>query len=129
MKLIRGEYMYTFKPYSIKDLQIKNRIVMAPMCLFNSNHKGQVLDLHHIHYGSRAIGGTGLIIQEATAVLPEGRITDRDLGIWDDAYIDGLRSLVKVMHDGGAKAAIQLAHAGRKCGVKEIGRASCRERV
>ncbi|HZJ68798.1 MAG TPA: NADPH dehydrogenase NamA [Candidatus Eisenbacteria bacterium] len=103
----------------MKDLQIKNRIVMAPMCLFSSNHKGQVLDLHHIHYGSRAIGGTGLIIQEATAVLPEGRITDRDLGIWDDAYIDGLRSLVKVMHDGGAKAAIQIAHAGRKCGVKE----------
>ncbi len=111
--------MYAFTPYTVKDLTVKNRIMMAPMCTYSSNFEGEALDFHRVHYGSRAVGGTGLIIQEATAVLPNGRISDRDLGIWDDKQVEGLRSLVQLIHDGGAAAGIQLAHAGRKCGVAD----------
>lgn len=107
--------MQAFEAYKLKNLELKNRIVMAPMCMYSSDNNGIVQDFHRVHYGSRAIGGTGLIIQEATAVTSQGRISSWDLGIWEDSQIEGLASVVKQIHDGGAAAGIQLAHAGRKC--------------
>ncbi|MDD2375369.1 MAG: NADPH dehydrogenase NamA [Eubacteriales bacterium] len=107
--------MQFLKPYEIGSLKLKNRIVMAPMCMYSSNNEGLVKDFHRVHYGTRAIGGTGLIIQEATAVTPQGRISSNDLGIWENDHIPGLTSIVNLIHEGGAAAGIQLAHAGRKC--------------
>ena len=88
---------------------------MPPMCMYSSDEKGMVKDFHQIHYVSRAIGGVGLIILEATAVVPNGRISSHDLGIWSDDHIEGLKSLVDKVKSHGSKIAIQLAHAGRKC--------------
>lgn len=94
---------------------MKNRIVMAPMCMYSShNEDGMVQNWHRIHYASRAAGQVGLIIQEATAVTAQGRISPRDLGIWDDEHIDGLKELTTLIKEHGTKAGIQLAHAGRK---------------
>lgn len=104
-----------FEAYKIKNLEMKNRIVMAPMCMYSSDGTGNVLDFHRVHYGTRAVGGTALIIQEATAVTPNGRISSDDLGIWQDEHIEGLSDIVRLIHAGGALAGIQLAHAGRKC--------------
>ncbi|WP_201713407.1 NADPH dehydrogenase NamA [Rossellomorea arthrocnemi] len=104
-----------FEPYTLKNVELKNRIVMAPMCMYSShNQDGKVENWHRTHYTSRAVGGVGLIIQEATAVTPQGRISPQDLGIWDDGHIEGLRELVDLIKDQGAKTGIQLAHAGRK---------------
>ena len=102
-----------FTPLKIRNITIKNRIGMPPMCQYSAQN-GYVTDWHIVHYGSRAAGGTGLIIQEATAVAPEGRITPGDLGIWSDGHIPGLRQIVKFIEQYGAVPAIQLAHAGRK---------------
>ena len=104
-----------FMEYTLKDLKLKNRIVMAPMCQYSTDDSGHVQDWHFVHYGTRAVGGVGLIIVEATAVEPRGRITAQDLGIWDDQHVMGLSKLVDVCHDQGAKIGIQIAHAGRKC--------------
>lgn len=107
-----------FEPYTIKDTTFKNRIVMAPMCMYQSDKEdGQVSDWHRVHYPARAVGQVGLIIVEATAVQPQGRISSRDLGIWDDSHIDGLAEIVRLMQQNGAKTGIQLAHAGRKATV------------
>ena len=104
-----------FSPYTIKEVTFKNRIVMAPMCMYSSPSKdGKVADWHRTHYATRAVGGVGLIILEATAVTPEGRISDQDLGIWSDEHIAGLKEITDLIHQHGAKAGIQLAHAGRK---------------
>jgi len=100
-------------PLTIKNITLKNRIVMSPMCQYSSID-GFTNAWHEVHYGSRAIGGTGLIITEASAVSPEGRITPSDLGIWKDDHIPGLRRIVSFIHQHGSLAAIQLAHAGRK---------------
>lgn len=109
-----------FTPYSIKNVTLKNRIVMSPMCMYSSPNKdGKIADWHRIHYATRAVGGVGLIVVEATAVLPEGRISYRDLGIWDDEHIRGLKEITDLIHQNGAKAAIQLAHAGRKAELDE----------
>ncbi len=104
-----------FASYIIKDLELKNRIVMAPMCMYSASDDGKVTDWHIIHYASRAVGGVGLIIQEATAVESRGRISSNDLGIWDDSHIDGLKRIVDTVKSNGAKIGIQLGHAGRKC--------------
>ncbi|WP_050615668.1 NADPH dehydrogenase NamA [Bacillus testis] len=107
-----------FTPFTIKDVTLKNRIVMSPMCMYSAtNEQGFVEDWHLVHYGSRAVGGTGLIILEATAVSPQGRISAQDLGIWDDKHIEGLSHIVRILHSNEAKAGIQLAHAGRKATV------------
>jgi len=107
-----------FDEYKIKDLTLKNRIVMAPMCMYSSyNENGQVEDWHRLHYPTRAVGQVGLIIVEATAVQPEGRISSRDLGIWSDEHINGLSEIVNSMKAHGSKTGIQLAHAGRKATV------------
>lgn len=102
-----------FSPLTIKNTILKNRIVMSPMCQYSAID-GFTNAWHEVHYGSRAIGGTGLIITEASSVSPEGRITPSDLGIWKDEHIPGLRRIVSFIHQHGSVAAIQLAHAGRK---------------
>ncbi|WP_163102850.1 NADPH dehydrogenase NamA [Peribacillus alkalitolerans] len=108
-----------FSPFTVKDVTFKNRIVMSPMCMYSSHESdGKVQNWHRTHYTSRAVGGVGLIILEATAVTPQGRISDHDLGIWDDQHIDGLKELVSLMKEQGAKTGIQLAHAGRKATVE-----------
>lgn len=102
-----------FSPLIIKNVTFKNRIVMSPMCQYSSTD-GFANDWHIVHLGSRAAGGTGLIITEATAVSPEGRISPGDLGLWKDEHIDGLSRIVSFIDLHGAIAGIQLAHAGRK---------------
>ncbi|MNO14318.1 NADPH dehydrogenase [compost metagenome] len=109
-----------FSPFTIKQVTFNNRIVMSPMCQYSSpNPDGKIDDWHRVHYASRAVGGVGLILIEATAVVPEGRITYRDLGIWSDEHIAGLKQLVDLAHQNGAKIGIQLAHAGRKAELEE----------
>lgn len=108
-----------FEPFTIKETTFKNRIVMAPMCMYQSDQEdGQVMDWHRVHYPTRAVGQVGLIIIEATAVQPKGRISAQDLGIWEDGQIEGLTELVRLMKQQGAKTGIQLAHAGRKATVE-----------
>ncbi|KLT64820.1 NADH:flavin oxidoreductase/NADH oxidase [Pedobacter sp. BMA] len=102
-----------FSPFKIKDVTLKNRIVISPMCQYSAVD-GFANDWHLVHLGSRAVGGAALIIQEATAVLPNGRITHADLGIWKDEHVDKYKQIVSFIHDNGAIAGIQLAHAGRK---------------
>ncbi|MEK4178609.1 NADPH dehydrogenase NamA [Aeribacillus sp. FSL K6-1121] len=107
-----------FSPFTIKDVTLKNRIVMSPMCMYSAaNKKGFLEDFHFTHYISRAVGQVGLIILEATAVSPEGRISELDLGIWEDDHIIKLAELVQQIKSYGAKTGIQLAHAGRKSNV------------
>lgn len=105
--------MNVIKQFDIKSVSFRNRIGMAPMCQYSA-HKGLVADWHLQHYASRAVGGVGLVIVEAAAVVPEGRITPYDLGLWSDAHIPGLTKLASLIKEAGAVAAIQLAHAGRK---------------
>jgi len=102
-----------FSPLTIKNIVLKNRIVMSPMCQYSAKD-GFASDWHLVHLGSRAAGGSGLIIAEATAVTPEGRITPGDLGIWSDEHIKPLSRIVDFIHLHGSIAGIQLAHAGRK---------------
>jgi NADPH2 dehydrogenase len=107
-----------FQEYTIKDVTFKNRIVMAPMCQYSShNQDGKIENWHLTHYATRAVGQVGLIILEATAVQPEGRISAQDLGIWSDEHLKGLTEVVHLMKLHGAKTGIQLAHAGRKATV------------
>ncbi len=107
-----------FEEFEMKNVTFKNRIVMAPMCMYQSDSEdGQITDWHRVHYPTRAVGGVGLIITEATAVQPAGRISSRDLGIWSDEHIEGQAELVRLMKQHGAKTGIQLAHAGRKATV------------
>ncbi|MGD6876692.1 NADPH dehydrogenase NamA [Bacillus infantis] len=104
-----------FSPYTVKDVTLKNRIVMAPMCMYSShNEDGKVENWHLTHYTSRAVGQVGLIIVEATAVTAQGRISPQDLGIWSDDHIEGLQQLTGMIKEHGTRAGIQLAHAGRK---------------
>ncbi|MGM7701860.1 NADPH dehydrogenase NamA [Pseudalkalibacillus sp. Hm43] len=104
-----------FEPFAIKDVTLKNRIVMSPMCMYSCEAEdGQVTNWHKTHYTSRAVGQVGLIVLEATAVHTQGRISMQDLGIWDDSHVDGLRTLTEMIHEQDAKVGIQLAHAGRK---------------
>ncbi len=108
-----------FSPFSIRNVSFKNRIVMAPMCMDMADSAGNAKDFHVIHYATRAIGGVGLIIIEATAVESCGRISSFDLGIWDDYQIDGLKRITKSIKRFGAASGIQIAHAGRKCQAAE----------
>lgn len=102
-------------PATIGGLSLKNRVAMSPMCLFEVNdHDGLATPIHFAHYIQRAMGQVGLIIIESTAVDPDGGITNRDLGLWNDQQEQRLAKLVKVLHHLGAKVGIQLNHAGRK---------------
>lgn len=102
-----------FTPLQIKKILLKNRIVMSPMCQYSAIN-GWANNWHFVHYGTRSIGGCGAIIQEATAVTPEGRITYADLGIWNDAFIEELKRITAFIENHDSVPGIQLAHAGRK---------------
>lgn len=102
-----------FQPLTIRNVQLKNRIVVSPMCQYSATD-GFATDWHLVHLGSRSVGGAALIIMEATAVSPEGRISAGDLGIWKNEHIDFLKRITAFIETQGAVPAIQLAHAGRK---------------
>jgi 2,4-dienoyl-CoA reductase-like NADH-dependent reductase (Old Yellow Enzyme family) len=105
-----------FSPLQIKSITLKNRIAISPMCQYSAED-GFANDWHLVHLGSRATGGSGLIIQEATAVSPEGRISPSDLGLWSDDHIEKLQSITKFIISQDSVPGIQLAHAGRKASV------------
>lgn len=112
---------YMNQPFQIKGMELKNRIVMAPMCQYSVEaNDGIPTEWHHIHYASRAIGGTGLIIVEMTNVEPRGRITNRCLGLWSDDHIPAFKQIVDSVHRYGSKIGIQIAHAGRKAQDAEL---------
>ncbi len=104
-----------FSPYSFKGIEIKNRIMLSPMCQYQVSKKdGTPNEWHHVHYVSRAIGGVGLICFEMTNVEPKGRITEGCLGLWDNEQVLAYKKIIEQCHLYGAKVAIQIAHAGRK---------------
>jgi 2,4-dienoyl-CoA reductase-like NADH-dependent reductase (Old Yellow Enzyme family) len=104
---------HLFDPLAIRDVTLANRVFVSPMCQYSSTD-GYASDWHFVHLGSRAVGGAGLVLTEATAVLPEGRISPQDLGIWMDDHIEPLARVVRFIHEQGSVAGMQLAHAGRK---------------
>lgn len=117
-----------FSPLRIRNIELKNRIVVSPMCQYSSED-GFANDWHLVHLGSRAVGGAGLVFTEATAVSPEGRISPNDLGIWKDEHVDFLKRITTFIKAQGSVPGIQIAHAGRKSsqlppwkGGKEISR-------
>ena len=103
-----------FTPFKLKSVTIPNRIVMPAMCMYSATEDGYVTNWHPLHYGTRAVGGVGLIILEATAVEKRGRLSNNDLGVWDDGHIAGLRELVELCQTQGSVMGIQIAHGGRK---------------
>lgn len=107
-----------FEPLKIRGIEFKNRLVVSPMCQYSSTD-GFANDWHFVHLGSRAVGGSALVFTEATAVSPEGRISPHDLGIWKDEHLPMLQKIVAFIHDNGAVAGMQLAHAGRKASKTE----------
>ncbi|TCS93313.1 NADPH dehydrogenase NamA [Hazenella coriacea] len=111
--------MQMLKPFIQKDCTLSNRIVCSPMCMYSAEADGKATDWHFVHYGARAVGQVGLVMLEATAVESRGRISTKDLGIWNDEQIEGLKRIVQFGHQQGVKMAIQLAHAGRKAMVDE----------
>jgi 2,4-dienoyl-CoA reductase-like NADH-dependent reductase (Old Yellow Enzyme family) len=104
---------HLFDPLKIRDIPFANRVFVSPMCEYSSTD-GFANDWHFVHLGSRAVGGAGLVMTEATAVLPEGRISPQDLGIWKDEHIAMLARIVHFIQEQGSVAGMQLAHAGRK---------------
>ncbi len=102
-----------FSPLKLRDIEFKNRIFVSPMCQYSSE-SSMPEDWHFVHLGSRAAGGAALVLTEATAVSPEGRISPRDLGIWSDAHIPPFQKVSAFIREQGAVPGIQLAHAGRK---------------
>ncbi|MGR8921218.1 MAG: oxidoreductase [Gammaproteobacteria bacterium] len=103
-----------FSPLQLRGLTLRNRIALSPMLMYMAGEDGCVTDRHFVHYGARALGGTGLIMTEVIAVTPRGRISHCDLGLWEDAQVDGLRRIGAFVHECGAAFGVQLAHAGRK---------------
>ncbi|MGK2853447.1 MAG: NADH:flavin oxidoreductase/NADH oxidase [Microbacteriaceae bacterium] len=104
-----------FSPLTIRDVELRNRILVSPMCQYSVEEQdGIPVDWHLVNLGQFAVGGAGLVFTEATAVSPEGRITPQDTGIWNDAQRDAWQPIVAFLHARGAAAGIQLAHAGRK---------------
>lgn len=102
-----------FDPFPLRGLTLPNRIIVSPMCQYSSAD-GLANDWHFVHLGSRAVGGAGLVLTEAAAVTPEGRISPQDLGIWDDAHVEMLARIARFVHEQGSAFGMQLAHAGRK---------------
>lgn len=103
-----------YTPIRFRNVELKNRWVMSPMCMYSSEN-GLANDFHFVHYGSRSQGGTGLIMVEATGVEPRGRITNKCMGIWNDEQAEKLQKIVEFVHQNSeSKIGIQLAHAGRK---------------
>lgn len=108
-----SESIHLFSPITLRGVTARNRIFVSPMCQYSSEG-GFADDWHLVHLGSRAVGGAGLVMSEAAAITPEGRISYADLGIWSDEHVDGLRRVTAFVAGHGAVPAIQLAHAGRK---------------
>src|SRR5205085_376447 len=104
-------------PIAFREVTLKNRIVVSPMCQYSSQD-GFASDWHLVHLGSRAVGGAALVFTEATAILPEGRISPNDLGIWKDAHVESLGRITRFIHQQGSIAGMQLAHAGRKASTR-----------
>lgn len=105
-----------FTPFSLRGIEFKNRIVMSPMCQYSSDD-GLPTDWHFVHLGSHAVGGAALVMVEATAVCPEGRISPWDSGIWSDKHTEAFRRITAFVQQQGAVPGIQLAHAGRKASI------------
>ncbi|MGY0488351.1 NADH:flavin oxidoreductase/NADH oxidase [Streptomyces sp. WG-D5] len=107
-----------FEPYTLRSLTIPNRVWMPPMCQYSAAPEGPLVgapnDWHFQHYAARAVGGTGLIIVEATGVSPEGRISPQDLGIWNDTQVEAFRRITSFLKSQNTVPGIQLGHAGRK---------------
>ena len=109
-----------FTPIEIRGETIPNRLMVAPMCQYSSEGMdGKCCQWHLVHYGTRAVGGAGLVMVEATSVQPEGRITPWDLGLWSDGQMEQLKEVVDTIVSRGSTPAIQLAHAGRKASHKQ----------
>jgi 2,4-dienoyl-CoA reductase-like NADH-dependent reductase (Old Yellow Enzyme family) len=104
---------HLFQPLTVRSVKLRNRIGVSPMCQYSAED-GVANDWHYVHLGSRAVGGAGLVITEATAVTPEGRITPGCLGLWSEKHVEPLARIVKFIKLQGAVAGIQVAHAGRK---------------
>src|SRR5688572_23007185 len=102
-----------FDPFKLRGVTLRNRIGVSPMCQYSAV-EGEINDWHIVHLGSRAAGGAGLVMTEATAVVPEGRITPSDLGIWTDTHIAGHARVATFIASQGSVPGVQLAHAGRK---------------
>jgi len=107
-----------FSPLAIRDVLLRNRIVMSPMCEYSSPN-GFATDWHMVHLGSRAVGGAGLVLTEATAVTADGRISPADLGIYLDDHVEPLARIFRFVEEHGAVPGMQLAHAGRKASTAE----------
>jgi len=105
-----------FSPLKLRDIEFRNRIFLSPMDMYCSED-GIPSDWHFVHYGTRAVGGAALLIQEATAVAPEGRISLGDLGIWSDKHADAFKHITSFVKAQGVVPGVQLAHAGRKASV------------
>jgi 2,4-dienoyl-CoA reductase-like NADH-dependent reductase (Old Yellow Enzyme family) len=106
-----------FTPLRLRNLTLRNHIAVSPMCQYSSRD-GHAEDWHLVHLGAFATGGAGLVLTEATAVSPEGRISPHDLGLWDDAHVPMLRRITDFLRAQGAASGVQLAHAGRKASTK-----------
>lgn len=111
-----GQYNL-FSPLNIRGVSLPNRIAVSPMCQYSSED-GKATDWHFVHLGSRAVGGAGMVMVEATAVEARGRISSADMGIWDDMHVEPLARIAKFISQQGSIPAIQLAHAGRKASVQ-----------
>lgn len=101
-------------PLQLRSISLRNRIMISPMCQYSAGTDGFATDWHIAHYGRFAMGGAGLVMLEATAVVPQGRLSHGDLGIWSDAHVAGLARIARLIRSEGAVAGIQLGHAGRK---------------
>lgn len=106
-----------FEPLTLRGVILRNRFVLSPMCQYTAT-EGHASDYHAVHYGRFALGGFGLLMVEATAVSPEGRITHGDLGLWDDAHIQGLSRITAFAKAYGATPGIQIGHAGPKASIQ-----------
>lgn len=104
---------HLFDPLTLRSVTFPNRVFVSPMCEYSATD-GFVNDWHFVHLGSRAVGGAGLVMTEATAITPEGRISPEDIGLWSDAHIEPIARIVRFIHAQGSIAGMQLAHAGRK---------------
>ena len=112
-RISMNDVIHLFQPLTIKSITLRNRIGVSPMCQYSSAD-GVATDWHLVHLGSRAVGGAGLVIAEATAVSPEGRITPGDAGIWSDKHVEPMSRINRFVKQHGAAPGIQIAHAGRK---------------
>ena len=111
--VLHDQPVHLFSPLRLRGVELRNRVVVSPMCQYSSAD-GFADDWHLVHLGSRAVGGAGLVFTEAAAVLPEGRISPQDLGIWKDEHVEMLARIFQFISAQGAVPAMQLAHAGRK---------------